>query len=168
MCLSLRGLHKDTKHRPKIRVFEGPQGIIEGFEESIKCKEKLVRAFSAVDDYFVKMVPDYFPDKYLHKRLENGVKMRGIHYMDLDTIKLMTKSGKLVESLDEHILIQSNRRDTSANFALFDDKLWYLSPVQNGISIVIDSKEITNAMKSVFDLAWEEAKRKSKIARKKK
>ena len=56
----LKALHKDTKQRPKIKIFEGEKGIIDAFEDTLHNKEKIMRVFAHTKRIFDKL-PDYFP-----------------------------------------------------------------------------------------------------------
>lgn len=152
----LKALHKDTKERPKIKVFEGKQGLINTFEDTLSCKEKTIRMSSSVED-ILKVLPEYFPD-YINRRIGLGIKMYGIHPNDEMVQNLMKTTPKF----DEPVLIPKKKYKFSADIAIYDNKIGYMS-TKEGLSIIIESKEMADVMKSIFDLAYEEAKRLNKI-----
>lgn len=150
----LKALHKNTKHRPVVRVFEGKSGLINAFEDSLKNREKLMRVSSAVEN-IAKLLPDYFPN-YIKRRIKNGIKMHGIHPVEKIAEKLM----KLDETkFDTPILIPKEKYKIPANMAIYDDTISFMSSKDGGFAILIKNKEIAEVMKSIFDMAWEEAKR---------
>src|SRR3989344_6000138 len=153
----LKALHKDTKHRPKVSVFEGREGLIAVLEDSLNCKEKLMRVSSSLGN-LVHIIPSDYLLKYIEKRVRRGVKMLGIHPNDEINQRLMERNL----GLDEPILIPKEKYLQSADIAIYDNKIGYMSPKDGGIAIGIESQEIADVMKNIFDLAFEEAKRLNK------
>lgn len=153
----LKALHKDTKHRPVVKVFEGKNGLINIFEDTLSSKEKKIRIVSAVEKIF-SLLPDYFPN-YVKRRLKKGIKMYGIHPYDSIAQHLVKMQ---VPGLDEPILIPKEKYKIPADFAIYDDKIGYMSPADGGFGVIIESKQMAGVMKNVFDMAYEEAKRLNK------
>lgn len=157
----LKALHKDAEHKPRIRSYEGKAGLIAALGDSLNCEEKLVRIISSVEKIF-KLVPDYFPE-YVRQRTKKGIKMRGIHPANKIVQQLMKMD---VPKLDEPILIPEEKYKAPADMAIYDNKIGYMSPENGGFSIIIESNELAEVMKSIFDMAWEEAKRLNKSLKK--
>jgi len=150
----LKALYRGTKEKPRVRVYEGKQGLINAFEDTLLTKEKKIRVSSSVGNLF-KVLSEYLP-KYVQTRRKMGIKMYGIHPKDKIAIKL----GKLSPiNFDTATLIPKNKYRFPAELAIYDDKIAYMSSQEKGLAIVIESKEMADVMKSVFDLAFEEAKR---------
>lgn len=157
----LNALHKDTKIKPKVRVYEGKQGLINTFEDTLKSKEKLMRISSSVGNLF-KIIPEYFPG-YVERRIKLGIKMRGIHPNDIAGQQLIKADPT---NFDTALLIPPNKYNFPADLAIYDNKIGYMSSEKGGTAIIIESKEISDVMKSIFDMAWEEAKRLNKKIKK--
>ncbi len=64
----------------------------------------------------------------------------------------------MIPKFDEPILIPSKKYNLSADVAIYDNKIAYMS-IKDELAVIIESKEMADVMKSVFDLAFEEAKR---------
>jgi len=149
----LKALHKDTKQKPKVQVFEGKQGLNYAFMDSLNIKEKLIRVSSSADG-----LPGQMAD-YFRKRVENGIRIKGIHpitKVDRNFYKILR--GLSLKS-DEAIFIPKEKYNFSANLAIYDNKIAYLSAKNGGGAIIIESEEISSLMKSLFDLAFAEVKR---------
>lgn len=155
MIPEMKALHKDTKQRPKVRIFEGREGLISAFEDTLKCKEKIIRVSSSVENLIGIIPPDYFPE-YMKKRIRLGIVGRGIHP---ENEFAHTAVKNIPKIYNEHILIPENKFKFPADLAIYDDIIGCMSPEKGGFAILIESKEIADVMKSTFDLAWEEAKR---------
>ncbi len=150
----LKALYRGTKEKPRVRVYEGKQGLINAFEDTLQTKEKKIRVSSSGTTLF-KVLPNYLP-MYIKLRREKGIKMYSIHPDD--------KAGRILVNIpptnfDSPLLIPKRNYPFPADLAIYDDKIAYMSLEGKGIAIVIESKEMADVMKSVFDLAFEEAKR---------
>ncbi len=154
----LKALHKDTKHRPRVRVLEGKDGLISAFEDSLSCREGVMRVSSSVENLLNIIPEDYFPN-YVKRRIEKKIKLKGIHPNTEFAKKII---GLDPEAFDRPLLIPSKDFKMPADFAIYDDKIAYMSPENEGFAIIIESREMSNVMKSIFDLAWVEAERLSK------
>src|SRR5581483_5768710 len=156
----LKALYKDTKQKPVVKVFEGKQGLINSFEDTLTSKEKIMRVASSAENLF-KLIPDYLK-LYVKKRMEIGLKMYGIH----PDGKVSQELDKITYKFDKSIFIPKEKYKFQADIAIYDNKIGYIYPAEEGLSMIIESKEMSDAMKDLFDLAYEEAKRlnkKSKI-----
>lgn len=152
----LKALHRGTKHRPKVKVFEGKQGLINAFEDTLNNKEKVFRVASSVEN-IVKILPDYFPE-YVKRRVKLGIKMYGIHPRDEIARKLI----KIIPKTDRIALIPIEKYKFPADIAIYDNKIGFMSSEGGGFAIGIESKELADIMKSLFDMAYKEARRLSK------
>jgi sugar-specific transcriptional regulator TrmB len=154
----MKALFKGTKKKPIVKIFEGKEGLISAFEDTLKCKEKLIRVSSAIGN-LKKIIPEYLAE-YIKKRYESGIKMKGIHPNDSDIKYLISISPK---NFDQPITIPINKSSFLADLAVYDNKIGYMSHKNGGLAILIESKEIADVMKDIFDLAFEEAKRLNKM-----
>jgi len=150
----LRALYKDVKHKPIVKIYQGKEGLISSFEDTLHCKEKLMRVSSSPGD-LEKILPGYLLE-YVKRRLQLGIKMYGIHPDD-DLHRWYIKNSP--ESSDKYVLISREKYKFSADIAIYDDKVGLMSAQNGGISIGIQSKVIAEVMKSIFDLAYKEAAR---------
>lgn len=158
----MKALYKGTKKKPLVRVLEGKEGLIAAFEDTLKCKEKLMRVCSSVGR-LGKVLSDYLP-LYIRRRFELGIRMHGIHPSDAIYQKLITVSPR---NFDVAIGIPEKMYNFPADIAIFDDKIGYMSAEDGGTAILIESKEIASVMKNIFDMAFEEAKRLNVSSKKK-
>jgi len=153
----LKALYKGSKKRPIVKVFEGKNGLINAFEDTLDCKEKLMRVASSVEN-IIKLLPEYFPG-YVQRRVESKIKMHGMHPADAAAKRLMESDSV---KIDVPILIPKDKYKIPADMAIYDDKIGYMTPGGGGLAILIQNKEMAEVMKSIFDMAWAEAKRLNK------
>lgn len=153
----LKALHKDTKHRPVVRMYEGKQGLINVFEDSLNSKEKIMRVASNLENVS-KILSRSYLTNYVLRRINLGIKMYGIHP---DT-KIEQHLIKVSPKFDEPMLISQKKYRLLADTAIWDNKIGYMSSEKGGFCISIESKGMSDVMKNIFDLAYEEAKRLNK------
>lgn len=149
----MKALHKDTRQKPTVKVYEGKQGLVSALEDTLRAKEKLIRVSSSVGN-LTKALPEYFPE-YVKKRMKLGIKMHGIHPDENAVREIIKKSPA---GFDQPVLIPKKTYDFLVDFVIYDDKIGYISSEKEGVAIIIESNKISRAMKSIFDLAWAEAK----------
>ena len=147
----LKSIH-NVAERPKIKFYEGKDGLKEVYEDTLTSTEP-IRAFAAVDDMH-QALPDYFPE-YYKRRAKKGIAIRGIvpaTEMALERLK----SNK--EELREMALVPKDKYYFSPEINIYDNKVMIAS-WREKLGIIIESEEIADAMKKIYELAWAEAKR---------
>lgn len=145
----LKSIHRETKKKPKIMVYEGLNGLINAFNDSLTTKEKRIRISSAAEDLSEPVL------KYFKAREDLGISIKGIHPDTPNSRKLL----KMSPVSDLSILIPKIKYCFSSDFAIYDEKIGFMSAKNGGWAVIIENKEMSDVMKSLFDLAFEEAKK---------
>ena len=147
----LKSIH-NVKNRPKVMFYEGEEGMKQVYEDTLTSHEP-IRAYANVGDMHLGL-PGYFP-KYYQRRAGNGIAIRAIIPN--------TKTGRERKSFDkeemrETALVPKNVFDFSPEINIYDNKVMIAS-WREKLGIIIESTEISDAMKKIYELAWVEAKR---------
>lgn len=150
----LRSIH-NIGDRPKVRFYEGKEGLIQVYEDTLTSKET-IKAFATVDDMH-RTLPDYFP-KYYRRRAQKGI--------DIEAIIPDTKMARerIVHNKEERrtaVLIPADKFYFSPEINIYDNKVMIAS-WREKLGIIIESAEIADALKKIYELAWAEAKRYDK------
>ena len=151
----LKGVHKDQKHRPKVKIYEGAEAIRQLFEDLLESDVKEMRVASAVKN-ISKILPANYMVSFVRRRLKKGIKMYGIHPDD-GIAKILGAISKLGD--DAPVLIPKEEYNFPVDIAIFDNKVGLMSSEDGGYSIEIESSEIAEAIKNIFDLAYVGAKK---------
>ena len=150
----LKSLH-NVAGRPKVRFYEGKQGLIEVYEDTLTSHETIL-AYATVDDMH-RALPNYFPE-YYKRRAEKGVAIRAI----IPATEIgKERASKDKEEMRETALIPPDKYYFSPEINIYDDKVMIAS-WREKLGIIIESAEIADAMKKIHELAWAEAKRLDK------
>ncbi len=147
----LKSIH-NVSERPKVRFYEGKEGLIEVYEDTLNSHEP-IRAYANVDDMH-KALPGYFP-KYYERRTNAGISIRAIIPMNEAGIE---RASRDKEEARESALVPVDKYYFSPEINIYDNKVMIAS-WREKLGIIIESQEIADAMKTIFELAWAEAKR---------
>lgn len=147
----LKSLH-NVKSRPKVRYYEGVEGLKEVYEDTLKSKEDL-RSLALVDEA-ESALESYFP-RYYQRRAAKNINIRAIFPNSPGAHKLKSK-----DALEKRksLILPDNQYDLKPEINVYDNKVMIAS-WREKLGIIIESKEIADAMKLLFELAWKEALR---------
>lgn len=151
----LKALHKGTKQRPVVRVFEGKDGLISIFEDSLSSREREIRVVSNLQNLTGILPPTFFLG-YVIKRMKNGLKMFGIHPYNKIAKFLLSHAPK---TNDEQVFIPEKNFTSPSDIAIYDNKISFMSNKNGGVGVLIESEDMAEAMKQMFDLAYGGAKK---------
>jgi HTH-type transcriptional regulator, sugar sensing transcriptional regulator len=146
----LKSLH-NIHSRPKVRYYEGVEGLKEVYEDTLKSKEDL-RSLAQVDEA-EGALEGYFP-KYYQRRAANNIAIRAIFPNSPGAHHLKSKDA--IEKRTS-LILPNNEFDLKPEINVYDNKVMIAS-WREKLGIIIESQEIANAVKLLFELAWKEAK----------
>ncbi len=142
------------KHKgPVVKYYEGKEGIRTMIEELVKKSMGDVMMAYSVD-----AVNNIFSEKERktsrEKRIRKGLKTNVI-YTYRDGVLENTPDG-------ERRKIPTEKFPLTCDVAIYDDYIRIASLGEKLVGIVIEDKDITNSLRSVFKLAWEAAEKYQK------
>lgn len=147
----LKSMHR-VGDRPQIRFYEGIEGLKQVYEDTLTSTMPIY-AYAAYEDMHGTL-GDYFP-RYYERRAEKGILARGIVPRTPLTLERMKRNK---EEMREAAVIPKEKFDISPDIEIYDNKVMIAS-WREKLGIIIESAEIAHAMKTIYELAWEEAKR---------
>ena len=142
--------------RPRVMFYEGEEGLKQVYEDTLTSHEP-IRAYATIDDMH-KALPNYFP-RYYKRRAEKGISIRGI--VPRTSIALERVKHNMEEKR-EVAFVPPDKFYFSPEIDIYDNKIMIAS-WREKLGIIIESAEIADAMKKIYELAWAEAKRMEKI-----
>lgn len=150
----LKSIH-NVKNHPKVMFYEGSVGLEKVYEDTLTSTEE-IRAYASVENMHLGL-PGYFPE-YYKRRAGKGIAIRAIIPN--------SKTGFERKSFDkgelrESALVPTSKYSFSPEINIYDDKIMIASWKEK-LGIIIESHEIADAMKKIYELAWAEAKRLDK------
>ncbi len=146
----LKTIH-NVSERPKISFYEGKEGLERVYEDTLTSKEDIL-AYASVDDVH-QTLPNYFP-LYYKRRAKKGIAIKAIFPDSLEARKLQSFDA---EEKRESLLIPSEKFSFHPEINIYNNKVMIAS-WREKLGITIESAEIADAMKKIFELAWIGAK----------
>lgn len=146
----LKSIHK-RKEKPIVKFYEGKEGMIQAFEDTLTAKETIVGY--ACGEPMYKALPGYFPE-YFKRRAAQGISARVIAP---DTLRSREIARYDQEELRESRLVPKEKFDLAIEINIYDNKVMIVSWEEN-LGILIESKRIAEAEKRIFELVWKGAK----------
>src|SRR3989338_2707341 len=147
----LKSIH-NVGSRPKVMFYEGEEGLKKVYEDTLTSHEE-IRAYATYDD-MQKALPGYFPE-YFYRRAGKGIPIKAIFPFTKAGVEL---SGFNEAQKRETAMVPADKYYFSPEINIYDNKVMIASWKEK-LGIIIESNEIADAMKKVFELSWAEAKR---------
>lgn len=135
--------------KPKMKLYEGIEGIKQLFEETLELpRGSETLAYSSAESIH-EYLKDYVP-QYVKKRAQKGISQRAIAE-DSEEAREHQKRDK--EELRETRLISREKFPFRNEINVFGNKMMIAS-YKELIGVIIESKEIVDTQRSIFELAW--------------
>jgi HTH-type transcriptional regulator, sugar sensing transcriptional regulator len=152
----LKGLNVAKEGRPVVRYFEGKEGMRALAEEFYLSKH----TDPARMIYSHDLLMDIFSGDEIiamRKRRQSGG-TRVLSIVNDEQDKLKSDAVKAI--------IPTKKYPITSDIAIFGDKVRIATQKGDLSGMIIENKEISNTLKILFDLAWEESKRVDKNKKK--
>lgn len=141
--------------KPHITFYEGYDGLIRVYEDTLTSSETL-RSWGSFDAN-QEALPTYFKN-YYKRRATKRIHMRSIHP---DTTLARQSARRDKQELRRSKLINKRFFNIQPEIQVYDNKINIVS-WKDKLGIIIESTEIADAMKQIFELCFESG---DKIAR---
>ena len=150
----LKSLISTSAFKPKIRFYEGRDGVEKVFTESLTAKREILGYTN------LKLVTEFFPDffrTYTHTKLKKGIKTRYLSPTTVETVHVLDQF--LLENYDanliEILLVNKNQFLFENEVLIFGNSVGIVSlNTDELLGLIVESPTFARTMKAVFDLAW--------------
>jgi sugar-specific transcriptional regulator TrmB len=146
----LQKLQSQEIKRPQVGFYEGVEGVKAIYEDTLHAKET-VRTLANYEERN-KHLKEYFQDYYT-RRKQQKVFVKAI-YPNTPFGKL--RQARDIEDYRESKLIDAKKYKWLPEIQFYDNKV-AISSANERIGVLIESDEIAQGMKVLFDLAWKGA-----------
>lgn len=147
----LKSLH-NVLNRPKVLFYEGKEGLEKVYEDTLSSHEEIL-AYASVED-IQPTLPHYFPE-YYKRRAKKGIPIRAIFP---ESPEARERASLDKEEIRQSLIVPSEKFGFHPEINIYDNKVMIAS-WREKLGIIIESTEIADAMKKIYELAWAEAKK---------
>ncbi|HVW66701.1 MAG TPA: helix-turn-helix domain-containing protein [Candidatus Peribacteraceae bacterium] len=154
----LRSLQGTSFRKPRVRFFEGWEGIRKVYEDTLTAKSELLNFANST--VVRKFWPSY-DDEYVAQRVKHGIYLRGIAPDDATGKRV---HGEDKQYLREIRLVSSKDFDFRNEIKIYDHKVAIVSFGTDQVElfgVIIESKEVAETQRQIFEMAWRYAGRRS-------
>lgn len=139
----------NTKEKPKVKFYEGTEGMKEAFEDTLTA-EKEILAYAVGADMFGALGEKYFRE-YFKKRVARKISVRVIAPDDEESRAIAANDER---EMRISALIPKDKYYFSVETDIYNNKIMVASWKEK-FAIIIESQEIASAQRKIFELAWE-------------
>lgn len=148
-------LTKQSQQKPKIRFYEGVEGLKYVFNDTLNQPDGAEVLFIGTWAGTFDVLPQAFVDHYIIKRKRHNIKVRSIVPYDQYAAEGKKKDA---EELRETIIVPENKLPIKTKINIYANKIAILSFGDEKISLIIESQQIADTLKAIFNLLWDNLK----------
>ena len=152
----LRTLFETTEERPRVRFFEGKEGLKTMINDFMKSKFTSAEEFVSIDEAFAFFPPQ--PNDYREKIRK---KFRKIPMR----ILYSSKKGPFLkpkQKSQEYRFLLKEKFPFTGGVTIYGNKVSLISRKRTVVGVIIESKGIADTLRTMFDLAWDTAAKYNK------
>jgi len=144
----LKALSGEISH-PRVRYFEGLEGIKNIYADTLTSKSEILNYANSSE--IRKIWPTYDQD-YVKKRADKKIYLRGLSPSDLASQTVKKESEKFYREIR---LIPQDQFNFTNEINIYDDKVAIISLKEELIGMIIESHEIANSQRAIFNMCWQ-------------
>lgn len=137
-----------TGERPKIRFLEGKEGLKALQDDFLKTEDKNIENIYPRDD-FIKVFSEAERKDYIAKLRKKRIKVRTIYTSQQKTVSLIPNPYA------ERKFVSYEKFPFSADITIYGNKVAIGTFRGKLVGVIIESKEIAETLRLIFNLAWE-------------
>ena len=145
----LRLLFETTEERPRIKLFEGKEGLKSMVNDFMKSKFSSVEEFVPLDEAHAFSPPRKGDHRQKIDRKFRKIPMRIIYTSKSEPV-LETKKG-----LRERRFLPKEKFPFAGSVTIYGNKVALINQKTTVSGVIIENKEIAEALRTMFNLAWE-------------
>lgn len=144
----LRSMYGSADNKPKVKYYEGAEGLLSIQEEYLKVKRKEILGISNMDN-ILKYQPK-LDNQYIPRRIKKGIKGKLIYISKKPIESLKTDPRQLRESR----YVSYPEFPFEADLTIFDNKISLESYKDSLVGIVVEDESIADSMRVLFNYLW--------------
>ncbi len=153
---ALVSLENPESTKPKVYFFEGEKGMRQAYEDTLSSSETIL-AYANIEEMHSGL-PNFFPEYYKRRAIEKNIHIKCIAPDNKPAVERHKYDKK---EKREMVLIPKNKYEFSPEINIYDDKV-LIASWREKMAIIIQSKEIAEFHKMMYDLCWKQGKKNSK------
>lgn len=150
----LRSLEKTVGDRPKVRFFEGIEGIKAALEDTLDQPAGSKISAYVTGEGVYEQIPE-FMDEYLRKRVRKNIEVKAL-VPDNKVNQMHIEHDESV--LRQTVLIDADKFPFTNEIDIYGNKVAIMSLQGEILAVIIESESVAKTQRAIFELAWLGAK----------
>jgi sugar-specific transcriptional regulator TrmB len=146
----LLSIYNTQAKKPKVAYFEGLEGVISLYEDTLVTLKAGDEILAYMADYEIPDLDNYMHD-YVLRRAEKGIWLRGIAE-DKPKVKEFTRENKKQLRVTKLVSEKSYNLENEIN--IYANKVIIITFKPEIFGVQIESMAIANTQRAIFELAW--------------
>jgi len=147
---AILSLYNTLPQKPKVAYFEGLEGIKQLYEDTLLVTHRGGEILAYVTIETPKALGEYTID-YVTRRAKKGIRLRGI-YNDSPEIRKYLIHNK--EQLRESKIISEKEMPLENEINIYSNKMIIITYRPEPFGVLIESKEVADTQRAIFEMAW--------------
>lgn len=144
----LQALYQASEIRPKVKVFEGNNGLLSVWKDILSSKsEILLWTNQDTENLFFT---DVLHEKFIQERVRKGLFIRVLAVNNQEGKKLISNEGTLLRE----VKLLPDEIKFSAETYIYDNKVAILDYTKDIIGVIIESVPVNQFQKVIFEMVW--------------
>jgi sugar-specific transcriptional regulator TrmB len=145
----LKSMFNATELKPRIRFYEGSEGIWKALWETLDCQSDTLLGILSMSE-LVEVPGPGAMSTYIAERVRRGKKLRVLRSASRETQDIWPSSNEERRELR----YAPPSIDLGMTMYIHDDKVTYLSSKRENYGLVIESRELASLNRSLFEGIW--------------
>ncbi len=149
----LRAIQNILPQKPKITFYEGIGGMKELYQDTLESVSLggMILSYTGLTDFFDMMPKDYY-DWYVAERAKKKIR---IHIIAPDSLTTRQWKKDAIKDLRQVKIIPAKDFRFKGDTEIYANKVALISYAENFLGVIIESKEIHEMQKTMFELLWD-------------
>jgi HTH-type transcriptional regulator, sugar sensing transcriptional regulator len=145
----LKSMFNATELKPRIRFYEGAEGIWRALWETLECRSGMLLGILSMSE-LAEVPGQAAMDKYIAERIQRKISLRVLRSPGRETENIWPSSDSELRQLR----YAPPTVDLGMTMYIHDDKVTYLSSKRENYALVIESRELSALNKALFEGLW--------------
>jgi sugar-specific transcriptional regulator TrmB len=156
----LKSIYNISETKPKVKFYEGVAGAISIYEDTLNSTEESgeIMTYTGIKNFF-SVFPKGYAEEYYAKRVAKKITAKIIAIESEESLEWKRNAEKEMRKI---FLVPEKQLTFFGDTETFGDKVAFISYKENFMAVVIESREIANMQRFIFNLAWENLENKNK------
>lgn len=152
----LKFLASKSLQKPKIRYYEGAEGIKHLYDDLLTTQDQIYYFGSMRDE--VNLLGKQFLNNWIKKRKEKGIKVNAIRIKSKEMPIQGWQGGQ--EYLRDLRFFPRDNKENFVNINIYDNKVSITSSFKESYGLIIESQELAQSLKFIWQIVWGVSKTK--------